>query len=400
MRCIMPSGQMKNLLYKLALPVFAPSPEKDPVISVTGHPLDDRKSLARILRKHHVLGASVLLASHEDETLVLTRSLKTGQVPDENTMYRVASITKTATAMVTLRLCAEGLISLDSPVSLYLPDCCSDIDLKDVTLRHLLSHTSGLSDPADLVRLLEEGAPFRQAVAGRRVAEPGKSFRYSNLGFGLVGCVLESVTGKAVSEVFDEYLFRPLGMNATLEGCSLRKETIMPVVRVFPYHADRMLRLTELGKKPVGSPDPLRHYGYTAGSMYTDIRSLRKMIGCVMDGGRGLPGSETIRQMTCQHASYGAVSPALSYGLGLLIIQDPSISAGRVLGHQGFAYGCADGAFWDEESGWIMIILNGGCSEARDGRLGLCNRDMLRYAFGKEIPGWVISKQSEAYEIG
>ena len=56
--------------------------------------------------------------------------------------------------------------------------------------------------------------------------------------------------------------------------------------------------------------------------------------------------------------------------------------------HQGFADGCADGAFFEETTGNIMITLNGGCSEARQGRLGLMNRDMLHYAFRKELPSW------------
>ncbi len=380
-------------MYRAALPVLSPSPDKDVIHACIGRSLENADALSHILRKHHVLGGSILLDSGTEETVVLSCSMKTGQLPDENMYYRVASITKMATALVTLCLCEKELLNLDAPVSHILPDCYSDIDLKDVTLRHLLSHTSGLSDPQNLEQMLNEGRPFRSAVSGRRVSEPGACFRYSNLGFGLIGCILESVTGLPVHRVFEEYLFRPLGMNATLEGSSLRMEQIMPVVRVLPYRPGNMLRVTVLGQKEIGSPDPLRHYGYTAGSMYTDIRSLKKMLLCVMNGGEHLLSKKWTDQMTTRHAEYGSLSPSLSYGLGILIVQDKSISGGRVLGHQGFAYGCADGAFWDEESGWIMIILNGGCSEARTGRLGLCNRDMLRYAFGKELPQWVMLKQ-------
>ena len=162
----------------------------------------------------------------------------------------------------------------------------------------------------------------------------------------------------------------------------------MPVIRVLPYRPGSGLTLTELGKKPLDHPDPLRHYGHTAGSMYTDIISLHRMLRCIRDGGSPVLSADSVSLMEQQHASYGTLSPSLSYGLGLLIIRDPALSSGRILGHQGFAYGCADGAFWEEETGWIMIMLNGGCSEARTGRLGLCNRDMLRWAFRKEIPLW------------
>ena len=97
---------------------------------------------------------------------------------------------------------------------------------------------------------------------------------------------------------------------------------------------------------------------------------------------------KAVSEMTKEHAVYGRLSPTLSYGLGLLMIRDPKLSSSRILGHQGFAYGCADGAFWEEATGRIMITLNGGCSEARTGRLGLANRDFLRWAFRKELPSW------------
>ena len=162
----------------------------------------------------------------------------------------------------------------------------------------------------------------------------------------------------------------------------------MPVVRVLPYHPEKSLTVTPLGRFPLTVPDPLHHYGHTAGSMYTDIRSLYRLLLCIRDNGAPLVSSSGISVMKKIHASYGALSPTLSYGLGLLVISDPRLSSCPVMGHQGFAYGCADGAFWEDNTGHVMIILNSGCSEARDGRLGLCNRDMLRWTFQKELPSW------------
>ena len=384
----MPSTRLKNLAYRALLPLRAPAPDRHPISGVSGHPLSARDELTRILRKHHVLGGSVLVSSGDEQAAVLSSCLRTGQAVSSDSMFRVASITKTATAMLVLRFRDEGLLDPDAPVSDVLPDSRDIPDLKGVTLRHLLSHTSGLSDPPGLEKLLESGAPFHDAVRGARFAAPGSSFRYSNLGFGLLGCILEAASEKPLGKLFSEKLFQPLGMNATLEGCRIQPEKIMPVIRVLPYRPGSGLTLTELGKKPLDHPDPLRHYGHTAGSMYTDIISLHRMLRCIRDGGSPVLSADSVSLMERQHASYGALSPSLSYGLGLLIIRDPALSSGRILGHQGFAYGCADGAFWEEETGRIMIMLNGGCSEARTGRLGLCNRDMLRWAFRKEIPLW------------
>ncbi len=387
----MPSTRIKNLAYRALLPLQAPVPDRNPISGISGHPLTARKELTRIIRRHHVLGGSLLVSSGNDHAAVLARCSKTGQAAASDSMFRVASITKTATAMLVLRLRDEGLVDLNAPVSGILPDSRNLPDLEDVTLMHLLSHTSGLSDPSGLEKMLESGLPFHDAVRNARFAKPGSSFRYSNLGFGLVGCVLEAVSGRPLGSLFKEKLFDPLGMNATLEGCQLKPETIMPVIRVLPYHPGSELTLTKLGKIPLDRPDPLRHYGHTAGSMYSDIASLHKMLCCIRDGGSPLISADSVSLMKQQHASYGALSPSLSYGLGLLMIRDPALSSGRILGHQGFAYGCADGAFWEEDTGRVMIILNGGCSEARDGRLGLCNRDMLRWAFRKELPQWNVS---------
>ena len=384
----MPSTKIKNLAYRALLPFWAPASDRDPISDVSGHPLAERKELSRILRKHHVLGGSILISSGNDRALILSCCGSTCQAAAEDSMFRVASITKAAAAMLVLRFRDEGLLDLDAPVTEVLKDGRDLPDLQGVTLTHLLSHMSGLSDPVNLESLLGSGTPYPDAVRGVRFAEPGIAFRYSNLGFGLIGCILETVTGRPLGALFRERLFGPLGMNATIEGCLVPPEKIMPVIRVLPYRPGTGLTLTALGKAPLDHPDPLRHYGHTAGSMYTDIVSLQKMLGCIRDGGAPLLSKESASLMKKQHAVYGAISPTLSYGLGLLIIRDPALSSGRILGHQGFAYGCADGAFWEEDTGRLMIFLNGGCSEARTGRLGLCNRDMIRWAFRKELPQW------------
>ena len=122
--------------------------------------------------------------------------------------------------------------------------------------------------------------------------------------------------------------------------------------------------------------------------MYTDAVSLSTLLHVIIRNDPPFLSQGAHIDMMREHASYGALSPTLSYGLGLLRISDPGISGGLVFGHQGFAYGCADGAFWEDHTGRIMITLNGGCSEARTGRLGLSNRDFLRWAFRKELPSW------------
>ncbi len=383
----MPSTKLKNILYRTALPFAAPSAGTDPLLPVSGHRINDLNGLSRIIRRHHMLGGSVLISDGKDFSLVFERPSSV-RSPEADSYFRVASITKMATALLSLLLVHDGLLDPDETISHYLPESDGIPELDGVTLRHLLSHTSGLSDPPDLEKKLETGVPYRNAVSGSRFAAPGSVFRYSNLGFGLVGCMMEYVTGIPLGTLFSTRIFIPLGMNASIEGCTLPEEQIMPVVRILPYHPEKALTVTPLGRSPLIEPDPLRHYGHTAGSMYTDIRSLYRLLSCIRENGAPLVSSPGISVMKKIHASYGALSPSLSYGLGLLVINDSRLSPFPIMGHQGFAYGCADGAFWEEGTGRVMIILNSGCSEAREGRLGLCNRDMLRWSFQKELSSW------------
>ncbi len=384
----MPSTKLKNALYRAALPFAAPSAGTDPLLPASGHRINDLNGLSRIFRRHHVLGGAVLISDGKDCSVVFERSSSSVPSPEDDSCFRVASITKMATALLSLLLVHDGLLDPDEPVARYLPESGGIPELENVSLRHLLSHTSGLSDPPGLEKMLESGLPYRDAVSGSRFAEPGTLFRYSNLGFGLIGCMMEYITGISLGSLFSSRIFIPLGMNASIEGCSLPGNRIMPVIRILPYHPEKAVTVTVLGRSPLTAPDPLRHYGHTAGSMYTDIRSLHRLLLCIRDGGAPLIPARGGSVMKDIHASYGKLSPSLSYGLGLLIINDSRLSPFPLMGHQGFAYGCADGAFWEESTGHTMIILNSGCSEAREGRLGLCNRDMLRWSFQKELSSW------------
>ena len=384
----MPTTKAKNLIYRLALPFFSPSVPSFSESDIKGHALSHPDAFLKIIRRNHISGGAFYLQNDNESTHVFIKAVHTDQVPDDQTYFRVASITKMATALLSVRLMDLGLLDPEAPVASLLPDGKTVPELKGVLFSHLLSHTSGLADPPDLEKLLISKTPYTKAVSGCRFNEPGKIFRYSNLGFGLIGCIFEYVLNKPLGEIFREFLFIPLKMRASIEGCLLPEDLIMPVIRMFPYREGTSLRVTRLGRIPLRTPDPLLHYGHTAGSMYTDLQSLASMMCCIRDGGSPLLSPQYTGFMQIQKASYGAVSPTLSYGSGLLLIRDRRISENTVYGHQGFAYGCVDGAFWEDKTGNMIISLNGGCSEARSGRLGIVNLELCSWAFRKEFAGW------------
>ena len=155
----MPTTPAKNLLYRAALPILAPRSRGQMTHHASGHPLTTLPNYERILAKHHVFGASLLLQDGANCALCNTSTAKPEHLAQENTRYRVASITKMATALVTLRCIDNGLFALDSEAASLLPDGEKAPALSGVTVRHLLCHTSG---PADTGRLPERG----QAVHG------------------------------------------------------------------------------------------------------------------------------------------------------------------------------------------------------------------------------------------
>ncbi|MBQ9211961.1 MAG: beta-lactamase family protein [Clostridia bacterium] len=384
----MPTTKLKNTLYRLALPLRAPRLERHPICTAQGSHLYTYDAYIRLLRKHHVLGSAALLREGDQSIMLLCSSQQPNHPVTAHSLFRVASITKMATSLAALRAVEQGKLDLESPILSYFPSLSEVSDLKGITLQHLLSHTSGLQDPINLESAMTQGIPFPDLVAGCRKSLPGAEFHYSNLGYGLIGCLLEAVYEQPVSLIFQRLVFQPLEMRATLDASTLNLQDVVPLTRVLPYHPGQDLQITELGKKPLQKPDPLRHYGHTAGAMYLDLSSLEKLVLCLMQEGHPLLSTNLGQRMTQKQAAYGKISPTLSYGWGILRIVDASLSSSVILGHQGFAYGCADGAFWEEKTGRMVLFLNGGASEARKGRLGVCNYDLLRWALRKEMPQW------------
>ncbi len=386
----MPTTPMRNLLYRMALPFAAPSPRGQMEHEISGHPLADLPGYAQLLKKHHVLGASLLLFDGTHTAQVYTSTAKPTHSADDNTLFRVASITKMATALVTLRCIDDGLFALDTPVATLLPDGPNLDALNGVTVRHLLCHTSGLKDTPAFDKALRNGLPFHNVLGQPdvRFTAPGTQMAYCNLGFGLLGCLLENVTGLSIEHLFQEKLFRPLGMRATMDASTLDESSIMPISRVLPYRAGQDVTITAFGRHSIAEADPLRHFGHTAGAMYTDAQSLTRLLQLIASKGT-LEGRQLISvPLMTEMTSLQASTATRTYGLGLVLLDRPAISPHRLLGHQGFAYGCVDGAFIEEGTGRMIVFLNGGASEARNGRLGLVNRDVLTWALREEMPSW------------
>lgn len=139
------------------------------------------------------------------------------------TAYSLASVTKPITATAVMRLVERGLVELDRAANDYLHDAQLRSDFYDpnkATIRSLLNHTSGLpthyqfffADEPYTPRTLDETI-HRYGVL---VSEPGKRYNYSNLGYGILGRIVETVSGQPLNTHIVEAIFQPLGMTTAL----------------------------------------------------------------------------------------------------------------------------------------------------------------------------------------
>ncbi|HET9140759.1 serine hydrolase domain-containing protein [Actinophytocola sp.] len=149
----------------------------------------------------------------------------------EDTVFRIASITKTVTAIAVLQLWEQGLIDLDAPAADYLRAyrlVPAKAFFRPATVRHLLTHTSGIPEvvhPSDLLRRLfgetvPAGAPvpaLTEYYRGRlRIqSEPGTRFVYTDHGFATLGQIVEDISREPLDRYFREHIFQPLGMTDT-----------------------------------------------------------------------------------------------------------------------------------------------------------------------------------------
>ncbi|MGY1625233.1 serine hydrolase domain-containing protein [Geodermatophilus sp. SYSU D00965] len=138
------------------------------------------------------------------------------------TRFRVASLSKSFTAVAVLQLVQAGRVDLDAPVRAVLPEFASQdaAVAARVTVRHLLNQTSGLTD-AGYPGIVDDGAAdLRTRVALLRTArltgEPGTRFSYSDLNYQVLGRLVEVVSGASLAGYLDEHVFGPLGMTRTV----------------------------------------------------------------------------------------------------------------------------------------------------------------------------------------
>ncbi|MBI3969575.1 MAG: beta-lactamase family protein [Chloroflexi bacterium] len=166
--------------------------------------------------------------------LIVVGTDDAGRPLTEDTIFPVASVTKLATALTVLRLVDDGALSVDDPVERHLPDAA--IAGAGITVRHLLSHTSGL--PRDIAAHAVEHAPgldwpalARACLATPLQLAPNSRVLYGNVGYGLLAVVMERLTGQRFADALGDLVLAPLGIEGFLGAEPPRPPAVVTGVR-------------------------------------------------------------------------------------------------------------------------------------------------------------------------
>lgn len=296
-----------------------------------------------------------------------------GPAPDERSVFRIASMTKSFTAAAVLILRDEGRLRLDDAVDQHIPQLrglrLPTQDSRMPTVRDLLTMSAGWAtddpwadreesmSPTDYDALLAEGFTFNFA--------PGTGFEYSNLGYTMLGRLITNVSGVRYQRFVTERILRPLGMTST----AFTAEELDPVTLADGHYLRGGAWLVE-PTAPTGEFAPL-------GGLFSSCADLARWVSIMAgafpardDADPAVPLSRaSLREM---QQGYRVLAPSVAvvtagqplwlnspaYGFGLLIAEDPV--RGTVVGHSGGYPGYGTHMCWHPETGIGVVALANG----------------------------------------
>ncbi len=237
-----------------------------------------------------------------------------------DTIFLVASITKPVVATAVLLLLEQGHFLLDDPVASIVPEFASHGKTR-VTIRHLLTHTSGLPDMLPTDRQLRgQNAPLSEFI--RQICElpldfaPGTRIQYQSTGIAMLGVIVERVARMPLRDFLRRELFEPLAMSDTALGAGG-----LAIERIAEVNVPEEMVGTSWG----WNTDYWRHFGAPWGGMFSTVNDILNFAQLFLDqgvaGGRQLLSPATAQAMTADQtgvmASLSSESRATqSWGLG------------------------------------------------------------------------------------
>jgi len=352
-----------------------PADAERPARPLLGPRTLDRAALVRVVedfwRRTGAPGVSVAIRWPDGTAWAITSGfadLAARRPVTPATPFAIASVTKTFTAALVLRLVGEGRLGLDDPVERWLPE----LDLPSgITVRMLLDHTSGLGDPflrtdVDRQLLADRSAVwtadrFLAALPKKPRFAPGKGWAYSNANYVILGLLAERITGRPYGVLLQSSFFDPLGLASALVQPA-RPGAVPPA---HGYRIDRGpsgIRQTDLSD---GTPtDPFTSVvtaAAAAGNVAISAPDLARW-GAALYGG-GLLRSDLLAAMIDDAVRTAPLRPRIPYGLGVQVIE---IAGQPTYGHSGRLLGARSDLRYLVRSGIAIAVLsNQGESDLR-----------------------------------
>jgi CubicO group peptidase (beta-lactamase class C family) len=230
----------------------------------------------------------------------------------------LASGTKPFTAFAVLQLVDEGKIKLDAPILDYLPELTlDDTRWKQVTVRQLLSHTSGLPNPTIVApaNTLKEGV--ERFHDWKLQSEPGEKYFYSNANYWTLAYLVEQMSGMTFNDYMTQKVFVPLGMNDSISVVNSGDIEEYGIARGFVTLYGTSMPWTELEKMFSGS-----------GSIFTTASDMGKWLSIHTNDGKNDKG-ESLLSPELLNESYSPQTASKKYGLGWSI-SSPNIKPARI----------------------------------------------------------------------
>jgi CubicO group peptidase (beta-lactamase class C family) len=327
--------------------------------------------MRKFVADNEVAGAVTLMATRD--RVVQLEAVGKADVANDvamkpDALFWIASMTKPVTATAILMLQDEGKLSVNDPVAKYLPELAAlkgpDGKPAVVTLKHLLTHTSGMVSEAPAAELqnaktLADLIPLYAKVPLN--FEPGTKWAYCQSGINSLGRVVEVVSGKSVPDFFQERIFGPLGMKDT---------TFYPTEEQAARLAKSYKRTAgKLEEAPIrllhGKPPTFRdRYPACNGGLFTTATDYGRFCQMLLnDGtfdGHVYLKPETVKAMRSPQSGdlVTGFTPGDAWGLGVCIVREPQgwtamLSPGT-FGHGG-AYGTQ--AWIDPVKGIIYVLM-------------------------------------------
>ncbi len=298
-----------------------------------------RSVLQPFVDRHELAGA-VALVANRDKVLVVD-AIGFADIADSvpmkpNTLFWIASQSKPMTATAVMMLVDEQKLALDDPVEKYLPEFRGQMVVAEkdsehvllrkpahpITIREVLSHTSGLPYKSVAEEPTLDGLPLEAAVRTYAMTplqtEPGTHYQYSNAGINTAARVLEVVSGLPYEKFMQQRLFEPLGMTDTTFWPN--EEQVKRLAKSYRPAANTHLDAFPISQLIYPLTDRARRFPMPAGGLFSTAEDTARFCQMLLNGGE-FNGKRYISQPSLQELTKRQTPSSIkeSYGLGFSV---------------------------------------------------------------------------------